>query len=532
MYYRYIIAITLGVFCGTLIAFTCDFSSEIFLISLFLFLINLIIFKFKNNSYSENSRGFSLVLSILFIAVSFGIAIGQVSLYKDFVKSQKFSEFISNKNIVIGKINNVKQKSNSQELFLSVNSETKDTFNIKIITNNIPIYNFGETISVTGNISTSSVILPSLTTSNDSINTENLNKLSSIDGEIAFPKIKILNASNNSVFDAYISKIKNSKRQFVSFLEKASSVHGAALGSGTLIGDASLFSKNETNDFRLSGLSHIIVVSGFNVTIIIFVLIYLFSFINIKLKFRIPILIFSILLFISFIGFGSSVVRAGFMATVLLLSYLSGRGYTAKQTLFLVSLVMIIINPRISAYDISFHLSFLATFGILFVFPILKSLLRINLNKNSEKNIEKSSDKNLDKNNFFKKIFISLYEIFLVTLTIEIVTIPYLGFIFGYVSIFGIFANILVLPILPLVMLLGFLTFLFSFSFFISSLFGFLLSFFSDYIFFVAKIFSNLSFSKLEINFSFLFLVIYYFCLVMFLIFENKRKEIKKYLDK
>ena len=519
MYYRYIIAITLGVFGGTLIAFTINFSSEIFLVSLFLFLMNLIIFKFKNNSYSQNERGFSLVLSILFIAVSFGITLGQVSLYKDLGKDEKFSEFISNKNSFTGTIINVKQKSNSKEVLLNVNSETRDTFNIKIITNNISEYNFGETIFVEGRISTSSTILPSLETSNRSINTKNFNRLNNIDGEMAFPKISILRQSKNNVFDEYISRIKNSKGQFTRQLEKASSVHGAALGSGTLVGDTSLFSKNETNNFRLSGLSHIIVVSGFNVTIIIFVLIYIFSLLNIKLKFRIPLLILSILLFMSFIGFGSSVVRAGFMAIVLLLSYFYGRGHVAKQSLFLVSLVMIILNPKISAYDISFHLSFLATFGILFVFPILKSLLKINLNKLK------------DKNNFLRKIFLSLYEIFLVTLSIQIVTLPYTSFVFGYVSIFGIFANILVLPFLPIIMLLGFLTFIFSFSFLLSSVFGFLLSIFSDYVFFIAKVFSEFSFSKLEINFSFLFLVIYYFCLILFLIFETKRKEIKKYLE-
>lgn len=520
MYYRYIIAITLGVFCGTLIAFTVNFSSEIFLVSLFLFLVNLFVFKFKNNSYSQNERGFSLVLSILFIAVSFGITIGQISLYKDIAKAEKFSEFISNKNIVTGKIINVKQKSNYQEIILNVKDETKNTFNIKINTNNISEYNLGETISVGGKISTSSVILPSLSTNNASINTENFNRLNDIDGEMAFPKINILSESKNSVFDEYTSIIKNSKGQFAKRLEKSSSVHGAALGSGTLIGDASLFSKDEINNFRLSGLSHIVVVSGFNVTIIIFVLIYLFSLLNIKLKFRIPLLILSILLFMSFIGFGSSVVRASFMAIVLLVSYLYGRGYVAKQSLFLVSLVMIILNPKISAYDISFHLSFLATFAILFVFPILRSLLKINLDKFKNKNI------------FFRKVFLSLYEIFLITLSIQIVTLPYISFVFGYISIFGIFANILVLPILPLIMILGFLTFVFSFSFLLSSVFGFLLSIFSDYIFFVAKVFSEFSFSKLEINFSFLFLVIYYFCLILFLIFEIKRKEIKKYLDK
>ena len=340
--------------------------------------------------------------------------------------------------------------------------------------------------------------------------------------------MKVLSQNKNNVFDEYINRIKKSKRQFSNQIEKASSVQGAALGSGTLIGDASLFNKEEINNFRLSGLSHIIVVSGFNVTIIIIVLIYFFSFLNIKLKFRIPILIFSILLFMSFIGFSSSVVRAGFMAITLLISYIYGRGYVARQTLFLVSLVMIILNPRISAYDISFHLSFRATVAILFIYPILRSLLKINLNKFSDNYLNKEKNKI----NFIRKIFYYIYEIFLVTLSIQIVTLPYLGFTFGYVSFFGIFANILVLPVLPLIMLLGFLTFLFSFSFLLSSVFGFFLSIFSKYVFFIAKIFSGFSFSKLEMNFSFLFLVGYYLCLILFFIFEIKRREIKKYLDK
>jgi len=62
-------------------------------------------------------------------------------------------------------------------------------------------------------------------------------------------------------------------------------------------------------------------------------------------------------------------------------------------------------------------------------------------------------------------MFYYIYKIFLVTLSIQIVTLPYLGFIFGYVFIFQVFANILVLSILPIIMFLGFLTFLFSFSF-------------------------------------------------------------------
>lgn len=528
MYYKQIIAITFGVFCGTVIAFSVNFSSEIFLVSLFLFLVNFIIFKFKNRSIIQNHRVFSLALSVLFFGVSFGILLGQISTKKDLVKSERFNAFIYNKNILVGTIKEVKQKTNSQELVLEIKSETENEFNIKIITNNIPLHNTGETIEVEGKVSTTSIVLPPTKTINKSINLNNINKLLNISGEMVFPRIKLLSISKQNVFDDYLYKIKTYKGHFYKQILKTSSVHGASLGSGTLVGDSSLFTKEETDNFRISGLSHIVVASGFNVTIIIFILIYFLSFLKIKLKYRLWILIFCILSFMSFVGFSSSIVRAGLMAIVLIFSYMYGRGYTAKQSLFLVSLFMIIINPKISLYDISFHLSFLATFAILFIFPILQSSLKINLHK-FKNNFQ---DKTEEGDSLIKKIFLSLYEIFLLTLSIQLITLPYVGFVFGYISIFGIFANILVLPILPLVMLFGFLTFLFSFSFYISSVFGFLLSIFSEYIFFISKIFSSFEYSKIEINLSLIFLVIYYFCLTIFLFFENKRKEIKKYLEK
>ena len=443
---------------------------------------------------------------------------GQINIKNDLVKSEKFDNFISINKSYTGIVDNVKEKQNSQEIILKIKSETDEVFNIKVITNNIPIYIPGETLKIEGKISTSSILMPSLERKTKSIDLGNNNKLNHIDGEMFFPKINMLDNLKGESFLSYFYKVQNLKRHFTTHLEKFSSVNGAALGAGTLIGDASLFSVDDMNNFRLSGLSHIVVVSGFNVTIIIFVLIYLFSFFNLRLKIRIFLLIFCIVLFMGFIGFGSSILRAGFMSIVLLLAYGLGRKYLAKQSLFLVSLVMIILNPKISAFDTSFHLSFLATFSILFIFPIFKYLFNLNFEK--------------IKSNFLRKFLQSIYEIFLITLSIQVVTLPYVCFIFGYISPLGIFANIFVLPFLPLVMLLGFLIFFFYFSNIISFALGALLSFFSSYIFFIAKFFSSFNVSKIEIDFSFLFLIVYYFCIILFLLFEIKRIKIKKYLEK
>ena len=83
-----------------------------------------------------------------------------------------------------------------------------------------------------------------------------------------------------------------------------------------------------------------------------------------------------IIVFIIFVGAGASIIRAGIMGMILLLATFSGRKYLAKQALFVSAFVMILINPIIVLSDISFHLSFLATFGILYFYERINKIIK------------------------------------------------------------------------------------------------------------------------------------------------------------
>jgi len=200
------------------------------------------------------------------------------------------------------------------------------------------------------------------------------------------------------------------------------------------------------------------------------------------------------------------------MGGVLLLANISGQQYVAKQALFLSALLMMILNPKIAVYDISFHLSFLATFGILYLLPIFDEY--------------KFFSQERFKNKFAK----NLLEIFKLTLAVQILVSPYIIFKFSNLSLFGIVGNLLVVPVIPIIMFLAFLIILFSFLPGLSIFFGYLSFIFSKYIFLVVEFISSFSFSKLDFSISSLEMFLIYFLIIFYISFEKKRIKIQKYL--
>ncbi|MFO0743969.1 MAG: ComEC/Rec2 family competence protein [Candidatus Paceibacterota bacterium] len=529
MYYRYIVAITSGLFLGLIISYKLDFSTEIFFVSLILIFINFLIYKFQKRSFGVYKSFVPILVLVFFIGTALGILLGQYDLSYDLEKKNNFQNYISQKNDFEGMVSNVSISQSSQKFILNVNDET-EIFKIKIITGLFPKYNSGDMISVSGKVSDGDVVLPDITQSKKSFNVKDKDDLLDIDGEMAFPKIKFV---SESVSGNVFSKLENTKNNFLNILEKDIPLDAAALSAGTTLGDSSLFTKEDINAFRVSGLSHIIVLSGFNITILIFVLIYIFSLFRLRLFWRVTLSIFSIIFFILFVGGGPSLVRAGIMGGVLLIASLFGRQYIAKQALFVSAFFMMIANPKIALYDVSFHLSFLATFGILYLVPIFDNYRFFQKDKNDKIEYNLSENKSeKDKNKFSKKIWDSILEILKVTLAVQIMVLPYIMFVFGKVSIFSLIANILVVPLVPVIMLLSVLILFFSFfANFISIFLGWVSYLFCEYIFIIARFIFTLPFSQVENYISGLTLFLLYLILFLFIYFENFRQKINSYLN-
>jgi competence protein ComEC len=206
----------------------------------------------------------------------------------------------------------------------------------------------------------------------------------------------------------------------------------AALAAGLVIGEKAGLGKDLINDFRRSGLIHIVVLSGYSITIVATAIRAVLSFLPRAVGLVLGatgMVLFSIL-----VGGGATVVRSCSMALLAIFAQLIYRDYSAMRALFITGYFMVVENPYIVLYDPSFQISFLATLGLmLFSKPLEKPFRFV-------------------PETFGMRGFVTS------TFSTQIAVFPLLIYMMGNASLVGVFANLLVLPIIPLTMLAVFLT--------------------------------------------------------------------------
>ncbi|GEM_PF-791183 len=196
-----------------------------------------------------------------------------------------------------------------------------------------------------------------------------------------------------------------------------------------LIGGKAGLSQELQDQFAAAGLSHILVVSGFNISLLVGLVIAASFYIGKKAAFVLGVILLIFFYFLT--GGGASIMRAVWMGLLLLITLQVGRLYTALPALLTVAACMVYANPLVLAYDASFQLSFAATAGILYGAPLLEHLT------------EKLPNP------------FSIKSIFLITCLANFSVLPIVLFHFGGASIIAPITNIIVLPFVPLLMLLG-----------------------------------------------------------------------------
>ncbi|HEY9583351.1 MAG TPA: ComEC/Rec2 family competence protein [Candidatus Paceibacterota bacterium] len=297
--------------------------------------------------------------------------------------------------------------------------------------------------------------------------------------EMKKPKIEILGNDAGNFIYKNLFKIK---QKFLANIKKTLGEPHAALAGGLVVGEKSALGKDLLNDFRIVGLIHIIVLSGYNITIVADSVRRLLSFLP-----RVTGIIvggIGLLAFGIMVGGGATVVRSCIMALIALMATLLRRDYRVGKALFLAAAIMLIENPLILLYDPSFQLSFLATLGLILLSePVGKRLWFIT---------EKAGLRGIVASTFATQIFIS----------------PYLLYMMGKLSIIGVIANIIVLPIIPLTMFFVALTGLSGFA-----IFGWISHILLSYELLVVRIFSHIPFASINLpKFSFWIVISFYAC--------------------
>ena len=304
-------------------------------------------------------------------------------------------------------------------------------------------------------------------------------------------------------FNYITSKLYSFKLSFVKSLESSLGEPYAALASGLVVGEKSALGKELLEDFRTVGLIHIVVLSGYNITIVADTMRKFLVFL--PRVWGIFIGGLGMTMFGVLVGGGATVVRSCLMASIALLADLIRRDYSVMRALFIVGLLMLIQKPPILFHDPSFQLSFLATLGlIILASPIEKYLTFIT---------ERFGIRSIVASTIATQIFVS----------------PYILYMIGQISIVGMIVNILVLPFVPITMLFVSLTgFIGMLNLTLAQPFAWFSHFLLSYELFIVENFARLPFASAHVDiFSFWWVVGFYvtFAIIWsFIMFRKKAK--------
>jgi len=306
------------------------------------------------------------------------------------------------------------------------------------------------------------------------------------------------------------NKIKSAlflvKEKFLEKMNFAIASPESLLMGGLILGEKSSFDQALRQSFVNTGTIHIVALSGYNITIVAEWFMKLFAQIPYAPKnLGIGMGIFAVLLFILMTGASSTAIRAGIMATLALVARATGRNYDVVRALVLAGVFMIILNPFVLVYDVSFQLSFIATIAVIFFAPKIEKYFL-----------------------WLPKRF-GLRDIVSVTCAAYIFVFPFILYKMGTLSLVALPANILILPFIPFTMLLGFMTSLAGlFWYVLAAPFGYISYLFLHYELGVISFFSNLPFAAISLSNFPLFITLLIYIYFVYRLFGRNIKSFFK----
>lgn len=205
----------------------------------------------------------------------------------------------------------------------------------------------------------------------------------------------------------------------------------SGLLTGLLIGGSDVLASETKAAFARAGLSHIVAVSGYNMSIVADGLVILALVFGLWRRWAVGIAVIGLALFLMVIDGSAASLRAALMAWLAFGAYFVGRPGASWNGLLIAATLMLIADPLLMRFDIGFQLSFLATLALL-VFA-----------------------RHFETFGFFRTWYGKVAALFLTTITIELFTLPVIISAFGMVSLVAPLANTVILPIVPVAMFIG-----------------------------------------------------------------------------
>jgi competence protein ComEC len=295
---------------------------------------------------------------------------------------------------------------------------------------------------------------------------------------MSFTQLEVVESGLGHPVKSFLLEVKG---VFVEKIRDILAEPESSLLAGLIVSGKDTLSKDILEEFRRAGIVHIVVLSGFNITIIAESIRRFFGQVLLKLRvlradmFASILSILGIAFFVLMTGGEATVVRAAIMVLVVLGAKMTRLKYSASRALLLAAFIMLVFNPKILTLDASFQLSFLATLALIYVVPVF------------ERHLSFLTDK------------FGLKGIVATTLGTQVLVLPYLIYAMGNASLVFLPANILTLVVIPATMLVGFLATIVAF---ISTTIALPLTYMAhlllSWILWVSHFLGNLSFSSIN----------------------------------
>jgi len=490
-----LLTILLGLLAGIIISKKGSYGSEVAIVSIVLGCIQFCIHWYRSRVINETSNqvihknhfSIPLVSGIFFMFVFVGILRVQLETEK--------AMFLCNTKCSFGAV--VKQTpviKGTYQLLVVAPEVDDDVYNIQIRAPLYPRYLSGDRVRLSGTVTAQNNIAPH--ENKKSFDYVTYMRSQGVGSEMFFPHITFIEEKKTARI--YLQRVKD---YCVMIIARHTDEPSNALASGMLFGVTSM-SKELVQTFRVSGLSHIIVLSGFNIAVLISFVLFVFAVVPLLL--RVICAGIFVVLFVIAVDGEASVIRATVMSCIGLLALLLGREYTARTALLFSLFGIVMYTSSNALYDVSLHLSFLATAGIVYMNEGIETLL-VKIQSRSYK------------------------EIIVTTFSAYIATLPYVLFTFGSMSVYALITNFIVLPLVPVMMIVSFLIIPMSFiSETITTFIGFINTYLGAGIIGVARFVERLPFSSVTVYISFSTMCALYGALIIGYVIIRNIKKVSK----
>lgn len=370
-----------------------------------------------------------------------------------------------------------------------------DQGRILVTVGNYPEYFYGDVLEIKGELEEPMIF--------EDFNYKNYLAKDRIYSVVYYPEVKVLERNKGNFIYKAIFKFKNKIRDSI---EQIMPFPEVSILQAITLGYKQTLSDDLKEILNITGTRHIVAISGMHILILSQILLYLLIGLGLWRGQAFYFVLGILILFIIMVGAPASAIRAGIMAGILLFAQKIGRLSDSGRAVVFAGAIMLVFNPLLLRYDVGFQLSFLAVLGIIYIKPIFDEWFKRIIKKEQLGEI---------------------LQIITMTLAAQIATLAILVYNFGRISFISPLANVLIVPILPIVMGLGLA---FNLGTLIWLFFGKILVWpvyiGLTYIVRLTDFFSKLPFAAKEVsNVHWLWLMGYYVLLISWLFWYKRRQS-------